>query len=156
LIVKDSPVELYVPEPNLATGLPFIVENNWKNAIQRTQFCNYIATQPEDIQEKWLEGLSEATVEFLNQTKMVCFARPPEDNFSEDDNWLSLMVSTRSDLQAQQPRLVDKKTLQINLQAINNGIGKVFAVLMTKRPSYQLVLLPKALLTTWSNTLQLQ
>lgn len=59
------------------------------------------------------------------------------DTFGQGGGCLSLMVSARSDLQAQQPRLVDEETLHIDLQAMNNGIDKVFAYAVTNTP-YQL------------------
>lgn len=55
---------------------------------------------------------------------MLCFRqtfREFSDTFDEGCDCLSLMVSTRSDL-----------------QATNNGTGKVFAIVVTKTPSYQL------------------
>lgn len=55
----------------LSTDSTFVVENAWQNAVERTQFRNYNAAQPEGIQDKSLEGLSEATVEFLNQKKKM-------------------------------------------------------------------------------------
>ncbi|KAI9281795.1 hypothetical protein BC943DRAFT_362899 [Umbelopsis sp. AD052] len=89
-----------VPKMDLASGSLFADKSNWRRVIRLTQFRNKNEADHDFIQEERLEGLSEATVDFLNHTKIVCFS----------------LAEHRS----------NKETLHIDLQAMDKGIGKVF------------------------------
>lgn len=126
------------PRAALASGSTFADESKWRDVIESTQFCNYNDADPENIQEERLEGLSEATIDFLNQTKTVCFSLAASVDDGVGHNFLSLLVSTKSDLQDQLPPLVDKETLRVDLQAMDKGIGKVFGNVTWAEATYQL------------------
>ncbi|KAI8575643.1 hypothetical protein K450DRAFT_260819 [Umbelopsis ramanniana AG] len=118
-------VDKNVPKMGLASGSTFTDESNWRRVIKLTQFRNKHEADHDFIQEERLEGLSEATIDFLNHTKIVCFSLT-EHRYNNGLEYLSLLVSTKSDLQDQLPPFVDKDTLHVDLQAMDKGIGKVF------------------------------
>ncbi|KAG2177511.1 hypothetical protein INT44_008022 [Umbelopsis vinacea] len=114
-----------VPKMDLASGSLFANKSNWQRFIRLTQFRNKNEADHDFIQEERLEGLSEATVDFLNHTKIVCFSLA-EHRSSNGLEYLCLLVGTKPDLHDQLPPSVDKETLHVDLQAMDKGIGKVF------------------------------
>ncbi|KAM3579667.1 hypothetical protein VKS41_007754 [Umbelopsis sp. WA50703] len=114
------------PKAALASGSMFENEQSWKQAIQRSHFRVFNTGDTEQQQPERTQHLSDAAVEYLNGLKSVCFSMLRTTNdFSEGEDYLSLVLDIDSNLQDQVPPIAAHDFILVDFASIENGIGKV-------------------------------
>jgi len=114
------------PKAALASGSIFENEHTWRQAIHTSHFTEFNAGDAEQQQLVRTQNLSNATLEYLDRMKSVCFSMPRTINdFWEGKDYLSLVLDIDSSLQDQVPPVVNNELIYVDFASMEKGIGKV-------------------------------